>query len=42
MIAEEVRVELNDPWPDYVFQNDYELMDIKDLKKFVTEKQSPA
>lgn len=37
MIAEEVRVELNDPWPDYVFQNDYELMDIKDLKKFVTE-----
>jgi hypothetical protein len=33
LIAEEVRVELEGSWPDYVFANDYKLMPLEQLKK---------
>jgi hypothetical protein len=35
--AEEVRVDLNVPGPDYVFNEDYELMDLPLLKQFLKE-----
>lgn len=37
VMAEEVRVELNGTWPDYVFAKDYKLMPLQTLKKYVTE-----
>jgi hypothetical protein len=35
VMAEEVRVELNGTWPDYVFANDYQLMKLPELKKYI-------
>lgn len=37
VMAEEVRVELNGTWPDYVFAKDYKLMPLQTLKKYVIE-----
>jgi len=38
VIAEEIRVELSaDWWPDYVFENDYDLRTIEDLEKSIQE-----
>lgn len=37
LMAEEVRVELNGTWPDYVFAKDYKLMPLQNLKKYVFE-----
>jgi trimeric autotransporter adhesin len=37
VMAEEVRVELNGTWPDYVFAKDYKLMPLQTLKKYVSE-----
>lgn len=37
VMAEEVRVELNGTWPDYVFAKDYKLMPLQNLKKYVFE-----
>lgn len=35
MICEEVRVKLAGNWPDYVFKNDYKLLPLSELKKFI-------
>jgi hypothetical protein len=35
VMAEEVRVELNGTWPDYVFASDYQLMKLAELKKYI-------
>jgi len=35
--AKKVTLENTDNWPDYVFEKDYELMNINDLENFVTE-----
>lgn len=39
IICEELRVELqgNAPWPDYVFNHDYDLRPLHELKTFITE-----
>ncbi|CAN5249237.1 hypothetical protein BH11BAC6_BH11BAC6_03170 [soil metagenome] len=37
VMAEEVRVELNGTWPDYVFSKDYKLMPLQNLKQYVNE-----
>jgi len=37
VMAEEVRVELNGTWPDYVFSKDYKLMALNNLKQYVKE-----
>lgn len=37
VMAEEVRVELNGTWPDYVFAKDYKLLPLQTLKKYVLE-----
>ena len=37
VMAEEVRVELNGTWPDYVFAKDYKLMPLQNLKQYVME-----
>lgn len=37
VMAEEVRVQLSENWPDYVFDPGYELRSIKELKKYVEE-----
>jgi hypothetical protein len=37
VMAEEVRVELNGTWPDYVFAKDYKLMPLHNLKQYVNE-----
>lgn len=37
MIAEEMMVELNGNWPDYVFSKDYKLMSLSELKQYITE-----
>lgn len=37
LMAEEVRVELNGTWPDYVFQKDYKLMKLGDLKRYIDD-----
>ena len=34
-IFEEVRVEISGAWPDYVFNEDYELMPLKELKQAI-------
>ncbi|MDD3860846.1 MAG: hypothetical protein PHW83_11660 [Bacteroidales bacterium] len=33
--AQEIKVALNDPYPDYVFKPDYDLMDIEELESFI-------
>lgn len=38
IIAEEVRVELSGNWPDYVFEEDYNLLCIDELANYVEEK----
>lgn len=35
VMAEEVRVELNGSWPDYVFGKDYKLMQLDKLKEYI-------
>ncbi|MEO1409202.1 MAG: hypothetical protein AAFW73_04930 [Bacteroidota bacterium] len=37
VMAEEVRVQLSENWPDYVFDPDYELMSITELKQYVAQ-----
>ena len=37
MIAEEVKVKLQGTWPDYVFNTDYSLMPLKEIKAYVQE-----
>ena len=35
VICEEVRVQLRTAWPDYVFANNYRLMNLKELERFI-------
>lgn len=43
IIAEEVVVKLQSNWPDYVFEDDYELPSIKETEKFIiTNKHLPG
>ena len=35
LIAEEVRVQLSEAWPDYVFRADYDLMSLKAVKNHI-------
>ncbi|MEO5571537.1 MAG: hypothetical protein ABIT08_10685 [Bacteroidia bacterium] len=37
LIAEEVRVDLQAAWPDYVFSNSHTLMPLDELEQFLTE-----
>ncbi len=37
IIGEEVRVQLKNAWPDYVFEKDYKRLSLSDLEKFVNE-----
>lgn len=37
--AEEVKVDLNVPGPDYVFEKDYDLKSLEEVEKFVSEKK---
>lgn len=37
VICEELRVELSSSWPDYVFANNYNLMPLKDLEKYINK-----
>lgn len=39
MIAEEVRVELDGSWPDYVFDKNYDLLSLQQLEKFIQLKK---
>jgi hypothetical protein len=39
VISEEVRVQLQANWPDYVFQKDYSLRTIPELAQFIQEKK---
>ncbi len=34
-VMEEVNVQVSESWPDYVFADDYDLMSISDLKRFI-------
>ena len=36
-IFEELRVEISGSWPDYVFQDDYSLKSLPELKKYIGE-----
>jgi hypothetical protein len=36
-ICEEIRVELEAAWPDYVFNKDYNLMKLDDLEKYISQ-----
>ena len=36
IIAEELLVQLNESWPDYVFSDDYKLMNFEQLKSYIT------
>ncbi len=38
LITEEVRVELSDTWPDYVFSEGYNLLSLKELEQYIKEK----
>ncbi len=38
LITEEVRVELSGTWPDYVFEQDYRLPTLEEIKKHIEEK----
>lgn len=43
VICEELRVELSGNWPDYVFADDYSIMNLNDLREYVnTEKHLPG
>ncbi len=43
IMAEEVRVQLDADWPDYVFSGDYKLMSLSELQKFIiTHKHLPG
>ncbi len=37
LIAEEVRVELKDTWPDYVFEKKYNLPTLKHVENYITK-----
>jgi hypothetical protein len=37
MLCEELRVKLAANWPDYVFKNDYKLLPLTELKKFIEQ-----
>lgn len=37
IISEEVRVELNTNWPDYVFSDDYKLPSLKKIEEFISK-----
>lgn len=37
VIAEEVRVQLKNAWPDYVFENGYKKLSLSELEKYVIE-----
>lgn len=37
MLCEELRVKLAANWPDYVFRNDYRLLPLPELKKFIEQ-----
>ena len=37
--AKEIKVELANPWPDYVFGKDYNLMPLQELEQFVNKNQ---
>ena len=37
IMAEEVRVQLDADWPDYVFQNDYRLRPLNELESFIRD-----
>ncbi|MGD1842786.1 MAG: hypothetical protein ACFB0B_18095 [Thermonemataceae bacterium] len=37
LAVEEVLVDLDEDWPDYVFEDDYELMSLEDLQSYVKE-----
>jgi hypothetical protein len=42
ILAEEVKVQLKESWPDYVFENAYQLTDLSELEKFIqTNKHLP-
>ncbi|WP_422103849.1 hypothetical protein [Winogradskyella sp.] len=36
MISEEVKVQLQGSWPDYVFASDYNLLSLQDLEQYIT------
>jgi len=36
--SEEVEVVSSVTWPDYVFENDFELMNLADLEKYINVK----
>jgi hypothetical protein len=38
IMSEELKVQLQSNWPDYVFGDDYRLMSLDDLRKFVSER----
>ncbi len=43
IISEELKVKLSSNWPDYVFEEDYELMTIEDLENYInTNKHLPG
>jgi len=37
IMAEEVRVQLDSAWPDYVFSNDYNLMSLKETASYIKQ-----
>jgi hypothetical protein len=39
IICTEAKVQLNSSWPDYVFQNNYRLMPLQALEKFINKEQ---
>ncbi|WP_010518683.1 fibronectin type III domain-containing protein [Croceivirga radicis] len=39
LITEEVKVQLRENWPDYVFSNDYTLLSIKELEAFIQKEK---
>jgi hypothetical protein len=43
IICEELKVQLSEDWPDYVFEQDYSMLSISELKQFVeTNKHLPG
>ena len=43
MICEELKVQLSQDWPDYVFADDYSMMNLNDLEEFIkTENHLPG
>jgi len=39
LCAKEIKVQLADCWPDYVFSKDYNLMPLREVEDFITENQ---